>query len=203
MPELGWIIAGIALVGLVVLGVLLRRQTAQAIAERLKWERRAKDDISSARANAQAAAKMAEERAREALEDAERRRTEMEAMARNLKQTVLIEYTRSFNAPITQGEVMGKMIYYPADGGSPVEYELLASRSIARRLNAPKTLEEIEAEVYADPNPFPPFSWELLFVALSPFAGLFIVIRLLLRLFRRTGRHRKGRVPKPGNRYFR
>lgn len=130
-------------------------------------------------------------------------RTEMEAMARNLKQTVLIEYTRSFNAPITQGEVMGKMIYYPADGGSPVEYELLASRSIARRLNAPKTLEEIEAEVYADPNPFPPFSWELLFVALSPFAGLFIVIRLLLRLFRRTGRHRKGRVPKPGNRYFR
>ena len=66
MPELGWIIAGIALVGLVVLGVLLRRQTAQAIAERLKWERRAKDDISSARANAQAAAKMAEERAREA-----------------------------------------------------------------------------------------------------------------------------------------
>lgn len=86
MPELGWIIAGIALVGLVVLGVLLRRQTAQAIAERLKWERRAKDDISSARANAQAAAKMAEERAREALEDAERRRTEMEAMLASQRQ---------------------------------------------------------------------------------------------------------------------
>ena len=95
------------------------------------------------------------------------------------------------------------MTYYPTDGGSAVEYELLASRSVARRLNAPKTLEEIEAAVYADPNPVPPFSWELLIISLSPFVGLFIVIRLLMRLFRRTGRHKKGRVPKPGNRYFR
>lgn len=130
-------------------------------------------------------------------------RTEMDAMARNLRQTVLIEYTRDFNAPITQGEVMGKMTYYPTDGGSPVEYELLASRSIQRRVNAPKTLEEIEAEVYGDSNPLPPFSWELLIVGLSPFVGAFVAIRLLLRLFRRTGRHKKGRVPKPGNRYFR
>lgn len=130
-------------------------------------------------------------------------RTEIEAMSRNLKQTVLIEYTRDFNTPITQGEVMGKMTYYPTDGGSAVEYELLASRSVARRQNAPKTLEEIEAAVYADPNPFPPFSWELLIISLSPFVGLFILIRLLMRLFRRTGRHKKGRVPKPGNRYFR
>lgn len=88
MPELGWIIAGIALVGLVVLGVLLRRQAAQAIADRLKWERRAKDDISSARANAQDAARMAEARAREALEDAERRRAEMEAMLAAQRQEV-------------------------------------------------------------------------------------------------------------------
>ncbi len=130
-------------------------------------------------------------------------KTEMEAMARNLKQTVLIEYTRDFAAPIEAGEVMGKMTYYPADGGSPVVYELVASRSIQRRLNAPKSLEEIEAEVYADPNPFPPFSVELLAMALAPFVGLFIIIRLLMRLFRRSGRHRKGRVPKPGNRYFR
>lgn len=80
MPELGWIIAGVALAGLVVLGVLLRRQTAQYIADRLNWEHRAKDDMASARANAQAAANLAEERAREALDDAERRRTEMESL---------------------------------------------------------------------------------------------------------------------------
>lgn len=86
MPELGWIIAGIALVALVVLGVLFRRRTAQAIAERLTWERRAKDDMASARANAQAAARLAEERAREALEDAERRRGEMEEMIAGQRQ---------------------------------------------------------------------------------------------------------------------
>ncbi|GAA4903188.1 ribonuclease Y [Tessaracoccus lubricantis] len=80
MPELGWVIAGVALIGLVVLGVLLRRQAAQAIAERLTWERRSKADAASARANAQAAANVIEERAREALEDAERRRAEVETL---------------------------------------------------------------------------------------------------------------------------
>lgn len=130
-------------------------------------------------------------------------RIEMEAMARNLKQTVLINYTRDFTAPITKGEVFGTMEYYPKDGGSAVIYELVAGRSIERRMNAPKSIEEIEAEVYADPNPFPPFSFELLAIFLTPFVGVGLVIWLLMRLFRRTGRHRKGRVPKPSNRYFR
>ncbi len=129
--------------------------------------------------------------------------TEMETMARNLKQAVLIEYTRDFDAPITQGESFGTMTFYPPDGGSPVAYELVASRSIERRANAPKSIEEIEAEVYADANPFPPFSFELLAIFLSPFVGAAILVAILGRVFRRTGRHRKGRVPKPGNRYFR
>ena len=130
-------------------------------------------------------------------------KAEMEAMARNLKQTVLIEYTRDFTAPIERGEVRGTMTYYPTDGGSPVVYNLIAGRTVLRRENAPKSIEEIEAEVYADPNPFPPLSIELALMVLLPLAGLFLVIRLLMRLLRRTGRHRKGRVPKPRNRYFR
>ena len=36
-------------------------------------------------------------------------KAEMESMARNLRQTVLIEYTRDFAAPIQAGEVMGTM----------------------------------------------------------------------------------------------
>ncbi|MHA7860757.1 ribonuclease Y [Tessaracoccus sp. Y36] len=86
MPELGWIIAVAALVGLIVLGLLLRRRTAEAIAERLTWERRSKDDVASVRATAQAAASAVEERAREALEDAERRRGEMEAVLAGQRQ---------------------------------------------------------------------------------------------------------------------
>lgn len=130
-------------------------------------------------------------------------RIELEAMARNLKQIALIDYTRDFAAPISAGEVFGTLTYYPSGGGDPVVYDLVASRSIERRLNAPKSIEEIEAEVYADPNPLPPFSVELLVMLLSPFILVFILFRLLMRLLRRTGRHKKGRVPKPGNRYFR
>lgn len=130
-------------------------------------------------------------------------KAEMETMARNLRQTVLIEYTRDFAAPIEQGEVMGSMTYYPTDGGSAVAYDLVASRTIPRRENAPLTLEEIEALVYADPNPFPPFSGELVAMILLPVGGVFLGVRLLMRLFRRTGRHKKGRVPRPRNRFYR
>ncbi len=130
-------------------------------------------------------------------------KAEMETMARNLRQTVLIEYTRDFSAPITQGEVMGTMTYYPNDGGSGVVYDLVASRTVLKRENAPLTLEEIEALVYADPNPLPPLSPELVMMILLPVGGVFLGIRLLMKLFRRTGRHRKGRVPKPRNRFYR
>ena len=130
-------------------------------------------------------------------------RAELEAMARNLKQNALIQYSRTFATPIEAGEVFGTLTYQPKDGGSPVSYELIASRSIARRLNAPRSIEEIEAEVNADPNPFPAFSGELLMVMLAPLVILLIIFRLLMHLFRRTGRHKKGRVPKPENRYFR
>ena len=129
-------------------------------------------------------------------------RTEMDAIARNLKQTVLIDYTREFNAPITAGETIGTLTYYPTDGGSAVVYDLVASRSIERRENAPKTIEQIEAEVYADPNPFPPFSFELLVMLLAPFIGVFIALNLLMRIFRRAGPRKGGRIPKPESRHY-
>lgn len=128
---------------------------------------------------------------------------EMASMARNLRQTVQIEYSRDFAAPIAQGETMGTMTYYPEDGGSPVVYDLVATRTIARREDAPLTLEEIEALVYADPNPFPPLTAELVIMLLLPVGGVFLGIRLVLRLLKKTGRHKKSRVPKPRNRFYR
>ena len=134
-------------------------------------------------------------------------KAEVEAMARNLKQTVLIEYTRdNFATPVTKGEVFGTMTYYPTDGGSAITYELVASRSIARRENAPKSIEEIEAATYADPNPFPPLTVETGLYLLLPFAVLYGLLRLLMRLFHRDGGRRGGRkgpIPKHNNRYFR
>ena len=95
------------------------------------------------------------------------------------------------------------MTYYPSDGGSAVTYDLVASRTIHSRENAPLSLEEIENEVYADPNPFPPLSAELVIMILLPVGGVFVGLRLLMRLLRRTGRHKKGRVPRPRNRFYR
>jgi len=127
---------------------------------------------------------------------------EMEAMARNLKQTVLIEYTRNFAAPIVEGEVVGALTYVPKDGTDLVTYDLVASRSIERRSNAPKSIEEIIAEVLADPNPFPPFSWELLVIALLPFGIAFGVFNLVKRRLKKTGRLKKRRIPKSERRYY-
>ncbi len=130
-------------------------------------------------------------------------KSELDAMAKNLKQTVLIEYSRDFVAPIEQGEQMGTMTYYPTDGGSPIVYKLVAGRTIRKRENAPKSIEEIEAEVYSDPNPFPPMSVEFALALLLPVLGLWLLIYLLRRITRKTGRHKHVHVPKPRNRYFR
>lgn len=125
---------------------------------------------------------------------------EVELMASNLKDTMLFEYTREFTAPITAGEVMGTMTYFP-ENGEPVEYDLLAGRSIDKRANAPKTLEEIVAETEADPNPFPPFTFEMGMYIAVPVIGLYIIIRVLKKITHRR-RVRNARMPKPTNRYL-
>lgn len=126
--------------------------------------------------------------------------SEVDAMAANLRDTVLIEYTRDFEAPIAAGEVMATMTYFPQDK-DPVEYNLVADRSIAKRENAPKTLEEIVAETEADPNPFPPLTLEMALYLLLPILALVLLFHFLRKLFRRR-RVRNARVPKPKSRYL-
>ena len=125
--------------------------------------------------------------------------SEAKRMAAGLTSIMMIQYTRDFAAPVTAGETIGTMTYFP-QYGDPVQYLLTASRSVARRENAPKTLEEIISETLADPNPFPPFSFELLMVFLGPvlilafFAGALLILRR-----RRKGRRMK--TPRPSHRY--
>ena len=125
---------------------------------------------------------------------------EVELMAANLKGTMLFEYSREFLAPITAGEVMGTMTYFP-EKGNPVVYNLLAARSIDRRANAPKTLEEIVAETEADPNPFPPFTFEMGMYIAVPVIGLYIFIKIMRKVVHRR-RVRNARMPKPTTRYL-
>lgn len=129
--------------------------------------------------------------------------SDLNKMARNLRQTVTIEYSRDFAAPIEMGESLGTMTYYPEDGGSPVLYDLVASRSIAERENKPLSLEEIEAEVQNDPNPFPPITIELLINLLVPLVIIFLLIRFLIQRLNTKQRFKKAGIPKPSGREFR
>ena len=130
-------------------------------------------------------------------------KAEVEEMSRKLLETVIIEYVRDFRAPITEGETLAHMTYYPTDGTPGVTYDLVADRSIEKRANAPLTIEEIQAEVMADPNPFPAFSVELLVIFTWPLVILGILIYIPIRRRREKKRPKISRVPKPKNRYFR
>lgn len=125
---------------------------------------------------------------------------EVDAMASNLRRTVLIQYNRDFAAPIEAGEVIGTMTYFP-ENGDPVEYNLIASRSVAKRENAPKTLEEIVAETDADPNPFPPFTAETVAYIVLPVAGLWLLLHLARKALRKRRVH-NAKVPKPTSRHL-
>lgn len=126
-------------------------------------------------------------------------KNEVAQMAKNLRNTVLIQYTRDFAAPIQAGEIMGTMTYFP-EGKSPVVYNLIASRSIDKRENAPPTLEEIVAATLADPNPFPPFTFEMALYIIIPVGGLWLLFTILHKLLQRRRVH-NARMPKIKNRY--
>lgn len=126
-------------------------------------------------------------------------KAEVERMAENLEEYAAFQYIRDFEAPVTAGEEMGTMTFYP-EKGSPAVYKLTASRSVAQRENVPKTLEQIVQETYADPNPFPPFSLELLLFLCLPLMVIAIPVIVLVIYTKRKGA-RKMRTPKPVNRY--
>lgn len=128
-------------------------------------------------------------------------KAEIERLSSHITDTLLIQYSRDFEAPVTAGEVMGTMTYFP-DSGEPAVYDLVAARSVAVRENVPKTLEQIAAETYADPNPFPPFSLEILLLLISPVLIIGAVI-LILFLIRKKIKRRNSRSPKPVSRYLR
>ncbi len=127
-------------------------------------------------------------------------KAEIDRMADNLTDYVLIQYTRDFIAPIEAGEEMGTMTWFP-EHGDPVVYQLTASRTVNMRENAPKTLEQIIEETYADPNPFPPFNVEFVLVISSPLIALLLVI-LAVRFLLRRIRGRRIKSPKPVSRHL-
>lgn len=129
-------------------------------------------------------------------------KAEVEAMVAGFSNLALIDYTRDFSAPVTAGEVMGIMTWL-FDDGTAGTYELVATRSVRRRSDAPKTLTEIEEETAADPNPFPRWSLTVLFeVALPLLIAAGILYAIVRWTFGRRGPRRR-RDPKVTHRYLR
>ena len=123
----------------------------------------------------------------------------IEELTKNLRNLVMVQYTRELKAPITAGEVIGKMTY-TTERGEAIEYNLLATRSVVARKNRPPSLSDIIAMTEADPNPFPPLTVEIALIVLSPLLitiALIFVIRLIVRGYKRH----YARLPKNKNRY--
>jgi len=113
----------------------------------------------------------------------------IELLRNNFSEISSISWTREFRAPINIGDVMGILTFY-SETGETAEYELVATRSVAMRENAPPSLEQIEAYTAADENPWPRFSWDLL---VPP--GSFLLFILWLRRFYRRHRKRRPKAP--------
>ncbi|MBQ7785295.1 MAG: D-alanyl-D-alanine carboxypeptidase [Clostridia bacterium] len=117
------------------------------------------------------------------------RKEKIDFLRENFNQVSSIRWTRDFRAPITIGDVMGILTFYSENNGI-AEYELVATRSIAMRENAPPTLEQIIAYTNADENPWPRFTWDLL----VPPVSLLLVLLWIIRFIKK---HRKKRPKAP------
>ena len=123
----------------------------------------------------------------------------IDELTANLRNMVVVEYTRELKAPITAGEVMGTMTYV-TDRGEEVVYNLLATRSVIARQKRPPSLADIIAATEADPNPFPPLTVEIVLIVLSPLLIVTALV-LIIRAFIRGYKRHYARLPKNKNRY--
>lgn len=115
-----------------------------------------------------------------------------------------IEYTRTLEAPVEAGEVMGVMTYTPEGvGAEPVTYELIASRSVLRRASLAPSVEEIKAYTDADPNPFPRFSLEFLIIVLLPIIAVILLSQWLYKLMTRRRKPKVKQKLEYKTRYYR
>ena len=126
----------------------------------------------------------------------------IQAMASNFNAMTLTEYTREFRAPVSSGEVMGTLSYYPADG-SVVVYNLVATRSVAARESLAPSISEIMERVANDPNPFPRFTFELFFLFIFlPLLGIVILVYLIRKIRAHAKKRTRIHTMGPRERYY-
>ena len=130
-------------------------------------------------------------------------REDLAYWVQNFSSLTVTDFTRELRAPVSKGEVMGTLTYYKEDG-TPLVYDLVASRSIAAREQIAPSVEQIIAAAENDPNPFPRITVELvmLYVVL-PVAGVILTIKIVKALLKLFHKRRKVKAYKPTSRYYR
>lgn len=129
---------------------------------------------------------------------------QIEYWVQNFNSITVTEYTRAFRAPIEAGEVMGTITYYPEDGGTPVVYEMLATRTVAAREQLFPSIDQIIADAENDKNPFPRITFELVFLhIILPAIAILLLIKMIRFLKRHIHRRRRVKTHKPTSRYYR
>ncbi|GHU76849.1 hypothetical protein AGMMS49992_23270 [Clostridia bacterium] len=109
-----------------------------------------------------------------------------------------IQITSDLHAPIARGDVIGVLTFYTPDGDAP-RYDLIASRDVALRVNAPLTIEQI-AQMARD-GEFLMFSWEWLAPPIAVGVAAIFILRAVFRWIR--GKRRDARqIPKPRRRSY-
>ena len=129
-------------------------------------------------------------------------RSRLDYLVSNFNDLVNIEYVHEPVAPINAGDLIATLTYYP-ETGEPIEYELLASRSIAKRMLDVPDLDDIIRDTENDVNPLPRFTVEIA----AFFTAVIVLIWLLVRGFKRLlgfrSKKTRHKPIKPMSRYYR
>ena len=97
---------------------------------------------------------------------------------------------------------MATLTYYP-EAGEPIEYELVASRSIASRMMDVPSLDDIIRDSINDENPFPRFTVEIFAFCLGVIAVIVGLITGMKRLLGFRSKRPRHKPIKPISRYYR
>lgn len=115
-----------------------------------------------------------------------------------------VSLDRVLVAPITAGEIIGTLTYTPEGADAvPVEYDLIAARSIERRTAAAPSVAEIIQYSDNDPNPFPRFSFEFAFIVATPVITVILISQILYRLITRRKKPKYKKNTGYKTRYYR
>ena len=129
-------------------------------------------------------------------------RSRLDYLVSNFNDLVNIEYVHDPVAPINAGDLMATLTYYP-DSGEPIEYELVASRSIAKRATDVPDLDDIIRDTENDPNPLPRFTVEIAAFLAGVVAVIWLAVRVVKRLLGFRSRKPRHKPIKPLGRYYR